>query len=335
MNEIREFGRTHNGQTANLYTLGERSDGLQVRVTDLGATITHLFVPDRSGSIRDVVIGYDSASDYETVSGHAGTLVGRCANRTKGATVTIDGHTYSLGKNDGENNNHSGPDSWHRRIYSVRDRSANALTLALLSPDLDQGFPGNLDLSVTYAVCDNRLEITYRATSDRDTIFNPTNHSYFNLDGHDGGGVTEHIFRIDAEQYTETADDNVPTGVLLSVDQTPYDFRAPKKASGGVSYDLNYAIQKEGFRLASCAHSERSGITMNTYTDLPGFQFYIPEAFKPLGKGGVHYPARPAFCFETQFFPDAIHHPNFASPILRAGDIFESRTVYEFITEGK
>ena len=326
----REFGQTSTGQEAKLYSVGNRPDALTVRVTDYGATITQILVPGRDGELRDVVVGFDSAPEYETASGHAGTLVGRCANRTKDAEVLIGGKRYLLGKNEGENNLHSGPDSWHRRLYRVEEADQDALTLNLFSPDQDQGLPGDLDVFVTYAVRGNRLEITYRAEAERDTIVNLTNHSYFNLSGHDRGDISDHLFWINADSYTETDEFNIPTGTLLPVEGTPFDFRTRRTSDPEWSYDLNYAVNQEGFRLAANAYSKESGILMNVYTDLPGVQFYIPERFDSIGKGGCHYPSRCSFCFETQYYPDAVHHPGFLSPILRAGETFESRTVYEF-----
>ena len=336
------FGTTKAGQKTSLYTIA--SDKLSLDVTDYGATVVALRVPDKEGRIRDVILGYDNAGGYESGTDYLGTTVGRNANRIKDAEILIGGKRFLLGKNDGNNNLHSGPDTWHTRLYTVSAVTENSVTFSLISPDLDQGFPGELDFSVTFTLNGNRLEIHYEAEADKDTVINVTNHSYFNLNGEGSGSVLDHHVWINADAYTESDAALIPTGRIIPVEGTPYDFRerhplgqyiyAPGKdpEKTVINYDTNFALNASESGLAANAYSSESGILMNVYTDLPGVQVFVPAVFDKIGKNGVNYREFESVCFETQMFPDAIHQPGFASPIVRAGDKFESTTVYAFET---
>ena len=326
------------GQQTKLYSIGNRPGELTVKVSDYGATVVAILVPDREGQMRDIVLGYDDAAAYEAGGAFFGACVGRCANRIKDGEFLINGKGYMLRKNDGNNNLHSGPDTYNKRLWKVSETEQDSVTFELDSPDMDQGFPGDLEIRVTYAVRGNRFEIRYEAVPDRDTVVNFTNHSYFNLNGHDGAPVLNHLVWINADGYTETTPDLIPTGAILPVSGTPYDFTSRKRLgaeieSGAVRlYDDNFALNLSGYGMAANAYSPESGILMNVYTDCPGVQIYTPPAGGIAGKAGAEYPAYGAVCFETQYFPDAVHQPGFASPIVRAGETYAKQTVYEFQT---
>ena len=342
--DCRDFGQTRQGQNTKLYHITDRDNGLAVDVTDYGACVVSVFAPNRDGEHTDVVLGYEDAAEYEAGGSYYGALVGRNANRIKDAEFLIGGKRYILFKNDGDNNLHSGPDTWNKRLWQVTETGERSVRMELFSPDLDQGFPGDLEVAVTYTVRGTRFEIDYEARPDRDTVVNLTNHSYFNLNGHDGGSVLDHLVKINADFYTETAPDLIPTGRLIPVAGTPYDFTQRRRLGEFIEpggelpagmirlYDTNFALQTEGMGLAANCYSQQTGILMNVYTDLPGMQMYTPDTPGSVGKGGAVYGAYGAVCFETQYFPDAVHQPNFAGPIVRAGEVFRSRTVYEFDT---
>ena len=339
--EVRDFGTTRAGQPSHLYIIRDREDGLRVGISDFGATVVSVETTDREGILRDVVLGYDNAEGYERGMGFYGALVGRCANRIKDAEFLIGGKRYILAKNDRGNNCHSGPDTYNKRIWKTAEIGEKSVRLELLSPDMDQGFPGELEISVTYSVIGNRLRIDYEAVSDRDTIVNLTNHSYFNLNGHDGASIMNHLVRINADGITEMTPDLIPTGVIIPVRGTPYDFTMRRRLGESIEpsgdlypgkvrgYDDNFVLNSDG-GMAASAYSTDTGILMNVYTDMPGMQMYTPQQPGSIGKKNTTYGAYGAVCFETQYFPDAIHQPGFMSPILRAGDVWKSTTVYEF-----
>ena len=339
------FGIISTGAESFLYTL-ENKNGMIIKLTDYGAAIVSVLVPDKTGALCDVVLGYDSAEGYEGGDLFLGATVGRNANRIGKAEITIEGKAYALSQNEGENNLHSGPNLYNKRLWQAKEEE-NGVTFSLLSPDGDQGFPGEAQISVSYELTDeNEIKINYSASSDKTTIFNLTNHSYFNLDGCAFEGeistVLDQEVSIFADKFTRTDAASIPTGELTDVAGTPMDFRFGKKIgleidapydqlemAGG--YDHNWAINKEGLRKAAQMKSEKSGICMDVYTDLPGIQFYTANFVDgALGKGGAIYPRRCAACFESQFFPDALHHKNFKSPVVKAGDLYKTTTIYAF-----
>ncbi len=338
-----EFGKVRSGETAWLYTF-ENASGMQMKVTDYGAGLVSVIVKDRQGVSRDVVLGYDDAAGYEADDGFFfGAIVGRNANRIGGASLVIDGVTYALGRNDHGNNLHSGPDIFMKRFWKVENATDSAITLSLPSPHMDQGYPGNVVIYVTYTLTEeNEVQIEYKASPDMDTILNMTNHSYFNLEGQGSRSVLEQKVQIDADAYTDTDEESIPTGELVKVEGTPMDFRAPKEIGReiesdyqairyGGGYDHNYVLNGEGYRFAAAMESEKTGIKMSVYTDLPGIQFYTGNFLKgQKGKGGAAYEKRCAACFETQFFPDAVHHDNFADPVCKKGDTYYTKTAYRF-----
>lgn len=341
--QAKQFGTTKNGEEVTCYTL-ENKNGMKAEFIDYGAIIVSLFVPDKDGKLDDVVLGYDDVAAYEANGCFFGALIGRHGNRIGGASFELNGVTYELEKNDGENNLHGGTPGYHKVMYQV-ETSDDSVTFSRTSPHMEQGYPGNLDLSVTYTLTDdNELKITYTAKSDQDTLCNMTNHSYFNLKGHDGGEITDHNVWIKANGFTETSDDLIPNGTIVDVTGTPMDFRTKKAIGDEIGadykplviaggYDHNYALDKKSGALEKVAElsEDRSGRTMEVYTDLPGMQLYTGNFIeKENGKGGTVYTKRNGVCFETQFFPNSIHVPSFDSCVLKAGETFTSTTIYRF-----
>lgn len=341
--QAKQFGTTKNGEEVMCYTL-ENKNGMKAEFIDYGAIIVSLFVPDKDGKLDDVVLGYDDVAAYEANGCFFGALIGRHGNRIGGASFELNGVTYELEKNDGENNLHGGTPGYHKVMYQV-ETSDDSVTFSRTSPHMEQGYPGNLDLSVTYTLTDdNELKITYTAKSDQDTLCNMTNHSYFNLKGHDGGEITDHNVWIKANGFTETSDDLIPNGTIVDVTGTPMDFRTKKAIGDDIGadykplviaggYDHNYALDKKSGVLEKVAElsEDRSGRTMEVYTDLPGMQLYTGNFIeKENGKGGTVYKKRNGVCFETQFFPNSIHVPSFDSCVLKAGETFTSTTIYRF-----
>ncbi|CUX41604.1 aldose epimerase family protein [Clostridium sp. C105KSO13] len=343
MSEKRDFGKLKDGRNTTLYIIGN-SKGMKLAVTDYGASLVSLLVPDREENPVDVVLGYDNAGGYEKGSASFGATVGRNANRIGEASFEINGVHYSLEKNENGNNLHSGTDYYNKRMWQAEKEEKNTITFLLHSPDKDQGYPGSLDMRVTYELTeDNTVRIKYQAIPDKDTIINMTNHSYFNLDGHRSGNILDHQIMIDADYFTKTDAQSIPTGEVAAVSGTPMDFRTFKRIGAGIDadyeairlgngYDHNWVLKNDGkFAKAAEAAGDVSGIAMEVWTDLPGVQVYTGNFLnQEPGKDGAVYGRRSAVCFETQYFPDSIHHENFRSPICRAGENYETITEYRF-----
>ena len=381
MKSIR-FGKLEDGRTAGLYIL-ESPDGMKAAVTDYGAALVSLAVPDRKGIMRDVVLGHDDARGYETGGGYIGVSVGRFANRIAGAEFELNGCRYQLTANDGSNCLHGGRDFFKNRLWatkidftsvtsgdimaayaaeSIADKDPsrgmrgmhdNMITFCLDSPDGDQGFPGNMQIEVTYSLPGNgKLRIDYRAVSDADTPVSFTNHSYFNLNGHDSGTVMGHWARINAEYYTPVDSGLIPLEGAAPVEGTPFDFREDKmlgkdinavneQLAFGGGYDHNFVIGDSAcesgertIREAGVLYSDDSGICMTVMTDMPEMQVYTANNLKDEpGKDEAVYGRRSAVCFETQFRPNAINNGDPAireGCILKAGEEFTSSTIYRF-----
>lgn len=341
----RDFGIGAKGEKATLYTF-ENANGMVMEVTDFGATLYSLLVPDKDGNPVDVVLGYDSPQGYMGPSGTGfGATIGRNGNRIGKAQFTLNGKTYELDKNNNGNNLHSGLDYYHYRMWNVKETTENSITLSLHSSDGDQGYPGTLNVDVTYTLTDdNELCIDYCGKVDADTIVNMTNHSYFNLNGHASGNVLEHELWMDADAFTATDEKLIPTGEIVPVEGTPMDFRVKKTVGRdiekqyealifGGGYDHNWCLNNQGeFAKVVELSSELSGITMEVYTDLPGVQVYSGNFLKEeIGKDGIVYKKRQGICFETQHYPDAINHENFPSPIVKKGEEYKTTTVYKFL----
>lgn len=343
---VETFGSTSKKEEAVLYTL-TNENGMSASITNYGAALVKLNVPDKEGKLRDVVLGYDDVTGYEKGGGSFGAPVGRNANRIGGAVITIQDKTYELEKNDNGNNLHSGTNYYNKRIWNVGEKTDSKIEFVLHSPDGDQGYPGTLDMHVTYELTeDNELRLIYDAVPDQDTIINMTNHSYFNLDGHDSGNVLKELVTLDADYFTRADAQSIPTGELVNVTGTPMDFRMPRALGEaidadyeavrlGKGYDHNWVLKNNGkFDKVAQAVSEKSGIVMEVWTDLPGMQMYTANFLdNEHGKNGAVYGIRDAVCFETQYFPDAVHHENFASPICKKGMPYHTVTSYKFETK--
>lgn len=346
---VTAFGKNQTGEEVSLYTV-ENKNGMKACFTNYGAIITKIVVPDKNGVLADVVLGYDSMEGYIKNPGYFGATIGRNGNRIAGSQIDINGVTYELDKNEGENNLHAGFHGYDKRMWEVKvDETENAVEFSLFSPDGDQGFPGNFNVTVTYTLTeDNEVKIAYKGTSDADTIANMTNHSYFNLAGHTSNTILDHVMWIKASNYVPVVDNTaIPTGEVATVTGTPMDFTAPKvvgeeiesdfeqlKFTGG--YDHNYAIDKEsqGIEKIAIVEDPKSGRKMEVYTDLPGVQLYAGNFIGTNGvegKEGMLYQKRSGLCLETQYFPDAIHQANFESPVLKAGEEYNTTTIYKFV----
>lgn len=343
---VETFGSTSKKEEAVLYIL-TNENGMSASITNYGAALVKLNVPDKEGKLRDVVLGYDDVTGYEKGGGSFGAPVGRNANRIGGAVITIQDKTYELEKNDNGNNLHSGTNYYNKRIWNVGEKTDSKIEFVLHSPDGDQGYPGTLDMHVTYELTeDNELRLIYDAVPDQDTIINMTNHSYFNLDGHDSGNVLKELVTLDADYFTRADAQSIPTGELVDVTGTPMDFRMSRALGEaidadyeavrlGKGYDHNWVLKNNGkFDKVAQAVSEKSGIVMEVWTDLPGMQMYTANFLdNEHGKNGAVYGIRDAVCFETQYFPDAVHHENFASPICKKGMPYHTVTSYKFETK--
>lgn len=341
--KTKPFGKNHSGDQATLYTF-ENKNGMVMAVTDFGATLHSLLVPTENGPL-DVVLGYDEPAGYEGPAGtFFGATVGRNANRICKGTFTLNSKTYHLDINNGPNNLHSGLDFWSFRVWQVKDTTENSITFFLHSPDGDQGYPGAVDISVTYTLTeDNTVRIHYRGIPQAETVLNLTNHSYFNLNGHNSGDILGHTVWLDADHFTPADETSIPTGEIWKVEGTPMDFRTPKTVGRdieesyealifGQGYDHNWCLNNGGkFAKIATLTGDRTALTLDVYTDLPGVQIYTGNFIQnEPGKNGTVYCRRAGICFETQFYPDSLNHPNFPSPIFKAGEIYETTTEFKF-----
>ena len=334
----RHFGSLPDGQAVTCWTL-RTEQGLEAEILDYGATIRTLSVPDRSGKQTDVVLGYDTLEEYLKNPNYFGATIGRFANRIRAGRFSLNGQTYTLAVNNGPNHLHGGLVGFDKHIWQAEE-TPEGLRFSRLSPHMEEGYPGNLQVSVTFSLEKSALTIRYEAQSDQDTILNLTNHSYFNLSG--SGDIQDHLLQIASDAITPNDPDCLPTGEIMPVAGTAVDFRQPKavgrdadldepcvKSSGG--YDVNFILSGSP---GAVLQSPKTGIVMTMTTDQPGVQLYtcngLPER---RGKNGAHYGHRAALCLETQRYPDCIHHPEWPTCILRAGEVFRSFTTYSFSTE--
>jgi len=345
------FGNMPDGTGITLYTLTNKN-GLKAEIINYGGTVVSLYVPDKNGNMADVVLGYDNLQDYLDRSPFFGCLIGRYANRLEGASFELNGITYILNKNEGNNQLHGGIKGFDKKVWDARILPGNALELSLFSPDMDENYPGNLEARVIYRLTDeNALEIEYYAAADKDTIVNLTNHSYFNLSGHDSGPVLDHELKIDADFYTPINSECLPTGEILSIKNTPFDFTQFKRIGDGLSdsydneqmkfgsgYDHNFVLRTPAGnapREIAQLYDPKSGRLMTVLTTKPGVQFYSGNHVKGAGKGknGVIYDKWHGLCLETQYFPNSMKYSHFPSPVLKAGQTYHHVTVYKFGTK--
>ena len=317
-----------------------RSEGLLLEVLTAGAAVRRLEVPGADGSPVGIVLGHADPRTYVTEGGYLGATIGRFGNRIAGASFDLDGTTHHLTANEGTTTLHGGVDGFDHRPWSVVDRSATSVRFGLHSPDGDQGFPGALDVTVTYAVAPGSVRIDYTASSDRDTIVNLTNHSYFNLDGEGSGPVDDHELMLSSGTFTPTDHLLIPTGELRAVDSTPFEFRRPQRLGDalahedeqlayGLGLDHNFVVDGTGLRHVATLRG-RSGRTLVVESDQPGVQVYTGAHFDGTvtGTSGTAYGPCAGIALETQGFPDAPHHPTFPSAVLRAGQTLQTTTVW-------
>ena len=337
------FGHTKAGDAVTAFRLTNNSGTCAV-ILDYGCILQALSVPNAKGGFTDVVLGYDTMAEYEENNGYFGAAIGRVANRIGKSEFTLGGKTYKLASNNGENHLHGGIKGFDKFIWSA-DVNGNALELSRVSPDGEEGYPGNLRVKVSYLLTeDNELRISYDADTDADTILNLTNHSYFNLNG--GGTVLSHELSVFADKFTENDGGCLPTGKLLDTRDTPFDFSQPKTLGRdieddneqlrfGHGYDHNFVLSDTAkLKKAAVLYIPETGIAMSTFTTLPGLQVYSSNFLtQRKGKNGGEIDRRHALCLETQVFPNAMACPNFPSPILRESEHFHSETVYRFETK--
>jgi aldose 1-epimerase len=344
---VREWGPTDAG-TAQLYTLTNQN-GMEVDITNYGGIVTRVLAPDRDSQLLDVVLGFEERSDYETNSPYLGAVIGRFGNRIAAGKFRIDDEAYQLGINNDPNALHGGPTGFHVRLWqsdSIVRPDAVGVELTRLSPDGEEGYPGNLNTTVRYLLNnDNELRIEYEATTDQPTIVNLTNHTYFNLRGAGNGDILGHELMIDADSFTPVDNTLIPTGELRPVEGTPFDFRQPTPIGAridadneqirfGLGYDHNFVLDRDGPGLERIAtvYEPTSGRYLEVLTTEPGVQFYSGNFLDGTltGKGGTPLDYRTGFCLETQHYPDSPNQPEFPSTVLRPGETYESTTVYRF-----
>ncbi len=336
------FGYTRDGQKVYRYQM-TNGNGMEVSVLSYAAAIQAIRVPDRTGKLVDVALGYDTVPEYEADGCFFGNLVGRFANRLRDARFVLDGETYQLQANEGPNHLHG---SYCFRVFDG-EMEGNTLTFSFLSPDGEEGYPGNLSVRYSYTLTeDNRLLLDYQATTDRATIVNLTNHVYFNLAGHDAGDILDTVLQMNASRYTACDSASLLTGEILPVEGTPFDFRTPKAIGRdiggdhpmlayGSGYDLNMVLDEPSMeRPVATAWSDKTGIRMTYYTTQPGTQLYSgnyisPDGPRP-GKGGATYGNRQGFCLESQCFPCAPDFAHFPSAVLRPGETYHQQAAYQF-----
>ncbi|MDR2498158.1 MAG: galactose mutarotase [Tannerellaceae bacterium] len=343
-----DFVSIVNGAPTALFVL-HNDNGAEACITNYGGRIVSLTVPDRNGKPVDVVLGYDSIRAYTASPGNFGALIGRYGNRIANARFSIDGTEYQLAPNNNGHSLHGGPTGYHARVWTAKLLNPSTLELDYLSKDGEEGFPGNLNIKVTYTLtADNALDICYEATTDKPTVVNLTNHSYFNLSGQDGSQILDHLISIDADTYTEVDQTLIPTGKIASVEGTPMDLRNPIAVGAhindpfeqlviGKGYDHNWILNAAGdlSRPVARVVSEKTGIVMEVFTSEPAIQLYAGNSMNrngEQGKKGVTYPRQGALCLETQHYPDSPNQPAFPSTILLPGETYHSRCIYKFST---
>jgi len=344
--ETKDFIGEANGKAIALYIL-KNTTGMEACITNYGGRIVSLLVPDRNKQMRDVVLGYGSIAEYLASGGNFGALIGRYGNRIKGGQFTLDGSTYQLAKNNNGNSLHGGPKGFHIQVWDAEQSDARTLKLTYMSKDGEEGFPGNLQVTVIYKLTDqNAIDIQYEATTDKPTVVNLTNHSYFNLSGKLGTQILDDYLYINADTYVAVDETLIPAAII-PVEGTPMDFRTPTRIRDGIDedyeqlkigkgYDHNWILNAKGSitQLAAKVYNDESGIVMDVYTTEPGIQIYTGNAMAKAtnGKFDVTYIHRGAICLETQHYPDSPNQPDFPSTVLRPGEKYASRCIYQFKT---
>lgn len=348
----RAFGTTTDGILADLYTL-TNANGMQVSITNYGGAVVSLTAPDRNGQFADIVLGHDSVQGYIDASPYFGALIGRYGNRIGKGTFTLNGVKYTLAQNDGSNHLHGGLKGFDKVVWNVKDIQDDqnpGLELSYISPDGEEGYPGMLTVTVTYTLtAENALKIEYTATTDKDTVVNLTNHTYFNLAGDGSGDILGHELTIHADRFTPVDSGLIPTGELRDVAGTPLDFRTPAVIGDRINdaydqirfgpggYDHNWVLNAGETSPTFAAHvyESNSGRVMEAYTTEPAIQFYSGNFLDGniTGKGGHVYHQRTGFCLETQHYPDSPNQPDFPSTVLKPGETYRTITLYAFLTK--
>ncbi|MEG0691844.1 MAG: aldose epimerase family protein [Oscillospiraceae bacterium] len=337
-----KFSKAKSGEIAKVFRL--ENETMTVDITNYGATILSIEVPDKRGKMADIVLGYNSVEQYENNGGYFGATVGRYANRIANGEFTLGGITYKLAQNDGKNHLHGGICGFDKKMWDHEIKD-NKLVLTTTSADMEEGYPGNLDVSVSFSLNDdNELKIEYFAKTDKDTYVNLTNHSYFNLNGHGKGDILRHKIQINADKYTSVGEGAIPVGDPVFVVGTPFDFTTPHVIGERVSqdnkdlltcggYDHNFVIarENEGITQAAILVEEYTGRQITVSTDLPGIQLYIGNMIDPVkGKMNANYSKRSGLCLETQYFPDTPNNETFPSCLVKAGEEQKSTTIFKF-----
>ncbi len=347
----KSFGKTKDGHEVFLHTLKNRN-GIEVVISNFGGDVVSIKAPDRNGKFADIALGFDNLSDYEKQGPYFGALIGRYGNRIAMGKFTLDGKTYQIPQNDGTNALHGGKVGFDKRVWEAKETSdaqGQHLHLHYLSKDGEEGFPGNLNVDVTYTLTDkNELQIHYVATTDKDTVLNLTNHTYFNLKGQGQGDILQHEIMLNADRFTPVDKNLIPTGELKPVEGTPFDFRKSIAIGARINdndeqlklargYDHNWVLNSGGkMALAAKVVEPTTGRVLEVLTDQPGIQFYTGNFLDGTAKGkGSVYNYRTGFCLETQHFPDSPNHPTFPTTELKPGQKFESTTIYRFSTDKK
>ncbi len=346
---VESFGKSSKGREISLYTI-TNNNGAALKLTDMGASWVALIVPDRDGRMDDVVLGFESGEEYELRNwAGMGAVIGRNANRICKHRFSLNGVEYNLEDNGKGDNLHSGPDFYFSRLWEavpVETELGEGIEFSLFSPDMDQGFPGNLNITVSYILTDdNSVIIEYSGVSDEDTVVNMTSHAYFNLAGHKSGPVYDELAWIDADYFTHGADGVVTTGELCPVEGTPMDFRQLKRIGEDIGadyeplkrcegYDHNYCLKTSADEVSLVAKlvDDRNGRVMDVFTNLPGMQFYTGNYLwgGNKGKDNMSYHRGYGVAFEAQFYPDSVNQPQFPSPVVKGGEPFFYSTIYQF-----
>jgi aldose 1-epimerase len=340
------FGKTPDGKQVDLYTL-TNTNGIRARITSYGAILVSLEVPDRNGNLGDITLGFDKLDGYFGEHPYFGAIVGRYANRIGKAEFKLDGKVYKLAANNGENHLHGGIKGFDKKVWRLEDIGVTSegamVKLSYISEDGEEGYPGNLACSVTYTLTgDDKLKISYEAETDKKTVINLTNHSYYNLAGQGNGDILGHVLTINADKYTVVDEGLIPTGENRNVKDTPMDFTTPMTIGSRIGqveggYDHNYVLRSGGGKpaLAVTVSEPTSGRVMEIHTDQPGVQFYTGNFLDGsiTGKAGKVYKKHYGFCLETQHFPDSPNKPDFPSVILQPGQKYTTQTVHVFYTK--
>jgi aldose 1-epimerase len=345
---VAPFGSMPDGTSISQYTL-TNSKGMTMKVINYGGIITHLMAPDKNGTFEDVVLGHDSLSGYLKSNPYFGALIGRYGNRIGNGKFTLDGKTYTLAQNNGPNNLHGGPNGFDKRVWTIEEYpvdNGTALKLSYLSKDLEEGYPGNLQAEVIYHLTDsNELKINYRATTDKKTVVNLTQHTYFNLSGNTKSDILSHELFINADKFVPVDKTLIPTGELKPVSETPFDFKTPvaigsriekddQQLKFGTGYDHCWVLNRktDSLELAATLHDPATGRVMSVYTTEPGIQFYSGNFLNGsiTGKYNTVYNQRYGLCLETEHFPDSPNKKNFPPVVLNPGEVYTTQTVYAF-----